>query len=163
MASWQGILSSREGAAKERLLVARIRAVFFDAGDTLMHKWTSKADRFCWLYRLAVVSNWDGTLFDQMRRTGLAGYFEAILDSSVVGSRKPETRMFEIACAATGVRPEEAVHVGDSPDADGAGALAAGVRPVLLDPLELFVDGHPRVGRVARIARLAELTTLLQG
>lgn len=112
-------------------------------------------------YRLAIISNWDGTLVDALRPSGLSGYFDALLDSDVVGSRKPDTRMFEIACAATGARPEEAVHVGDSPGADVAGALKAGVHPVLLDALGAFSDGVPGLP-CHRVSRLSELPALLE-
>jgi HAD superfamily hydrolase (TIGR01549 family) len=112
-------------------------------------------------YRLAIVSNWDGTLIDTVRACGLAGFFDAVLDSSVVHSDKPDTRMFEIACAATGVRPEEAIHIGDSPCADVAGAQAAGVRPVLLDALDIFGGGFYDLPAFDRIQRLAELPAWL--
>jgi len=111
--------------------------------------------------RLVIVSNWDGSLLDCLQETPLPGYFDAILDSDVVGSRKPDTRIFEVACAVVGVRPEEAVHVGDSPGADVAGAQAAGVRPVLLDMLELFTDGYPGLPPFPCIRRLADLPGLL--
>lgn len=114
-------------------------------------------------YRLAIVSNWDGTLIDVLRQTGLGNYFDAILDSDVVGSRKPDTRIFEVACAATGVRPEEAVHIGDSPCADVAGAQAAGVQPLLLDALDVFGDGFDDLPPFDRIARLSELPAWLEG
>lgn len=229
-----------------------IRAIFFDAGDTLLHKWVLKQERFLWLcrqagielpadpdriaagvaaherffqnrrkhvvnvdwfvrlnrtglaamgitgdldalarriheagdqvpdqrfvdpealplleylrsrgIRLAVVSNWDGSLVNAMRSTGLSGYFDAMLDSDVVGSRKPDTGIFRLACACTGVRAEEAVHVGDSPAADVAGAQAAGVRPVLLDALDLFGEGFEGLPPFDRVTRLADLPALL--
>jgi HAD superfamily hydrolase (TIGR01549 family) len=112
--------------------------------------------------RLAIISNWDGTLVDTLRPTGLSGYFDAVIDSDVVGSAKPESRIFEIACAVTGVTPDEAVHVGDSPGADVAGALRAGIRPVLYDPLEVFLDGFDDLPRFERISRLSELPALLE-
>lgn len=113
-------------------------------------------------YRLAIVSNWDGTLVDVLRLAGIAGYFDAVIDSAVVGSDKPETRIFEIACAATGVKPAEAVHVGDSPGADVKGALTAGIRPVLLDPLDLFAEGFDDLPAFDRILRLSDLPALLE-
>lgn len=114
-------------------------------------------------YRLAIISNWDGSLIDALRPTGLAGYFDAVLDSDVVGSRKPDTRMYELACAITGVRPEEAMHIGDSPAADVAGALAAGLRPVLLDALDAFTGGFPGLPPFERVQRLSQLPALLNG
>ena len=39
--------------------------------------------------------------------------FEEIIESSVVGVRKPEPRFYEIACERLGVRPEECVFLDD--------------------------------------------------
>ena len=39
--------------------------------------------------------------------------FDAIVESSKVGCRKPETRFYEIACEALGVRPDECVFLDD--------------------------------------------------
>lgn len=110
--------------------------------------------------RLAIVSNWDGSLVDALRPTGLSGYFDAVLDSDVVGVRKPDRRIFEIALAATGVRAEEALHVGDSPGADCGGALGAGIAPVLYDPLDLFSGGWRDLPPVHRVLRLSDVLAI---
>jgi putative hydrolase of the HAD superfamily len=39
--------------------------------------------------------------------------FDAVLESRVLGVRKPDPRFYEIACATLGVRPEEAVFLDD--------------------------------------------------
>ena len=50
--------------------------------------------------------------------------------SDEVGVPKPHAPMFEAALAATGARPEEAVHIGDLRRTDVAGARAAGMASV---------------------------------
>jgi hypothetical protein len=57
-----------------------------------------------------------------------------VVDSGVVGVEKPDPRIFRIACERAGVKPAEAVHVGDFYDIDVLGARAAGVHALLLDP-----------------------------
>jgi putative hydrolase of the HAD superfamily len=57
-----------------------------------------------------------------------------VLDSFVVGVEKPDPAIFHRALEVLGVPPERAIHVGDTGWADVAGARAAGVRPVHLDP-----------------------------
>ena len=82
---------------------------------------------------LAAVSNWDAgleLLFDDL---GLAPHFTAVISSAAVGRRKPDPAIFRLACGCLGVPPERCVHVGDRPDADGDGAAAAGVRPLIID------------------------------
>ncbi|HEY4464237.1 MAG TPA: HAD family hydrolase [Streptosporangiaceae bacterium] len=60
-----------------------------------------------------------------------------VIDSAVVGVAKPDPRIFGLALDALGVPAESSgtvVHVGDSLRYDVTGALAAGIRPLHLDP-----------------------------
>jgi putative hydrolase of the HAD superfamily len=76
--------------------------------------------------RLAVVSNWDVALHGYLEQLGLAGQFEAVVTSAEAGAPKPDPRIFELALERLHVRPERALHVGDS-EADEEGARAAGI------------------------------------
>lgn len=81
---------------------------------------------------LVCVSNWDVSLVDVLDRTGLGGLLDGIVTSAGVGSRKPDPAIFTPALELAGCEPQEAVHVGDTPAEDVEGALAAGIRPLLL-------------------------------
>ena len=83
--------------------------------------------------RLGVVSNWSSNLPDLLRGLSLLPYFEEVVASAEVGYRKPSPVIFELMLERMGVAPFEAVHVGDKPDADGVGAQAAGITPVIID------------------------------
>jgi len=82
--------------------------------------------------RLGIVSNTGRTPGVILRRVldrhGLLGHFGAISYSDEVGVRKPDAEIFQATLARAGVRPEEAVHIGDNPDADVVGAQAVGMR-----------------------------------
>ena len=78
-------------------------------------------------------SNWDVSLHDVLAATGLASLLDATLTSAELGVAKPDPAIFARALAVAGVEARRAVHVGDSLEHDVAGALAAGVRPVLVD------------------------------
>lgn len=82
-------------------------------------------------YSLALISN---TMSDQPRlileQTGLARHFDVIVCSRDLGIRKPNPRIFEYVLGELGVEPGEAVHVGDSVEADMEGASNAGLIPV---------------------------------
>lgn len=104
--------------------------------------------------RLCVVSNADGRLVELLGRTGLASFFDAAIDSHDVGVEKPDPRIFEIALARVDGRPERAVHVGDMYHVDVLGARAAGLTPVLLDPIDLQPDVDCE--RVRSLTELAE-------
>ena len=114
--------------------------------------------------RLAVVSNADGTVEEQLRVDGICQVgpgpgvpVEVVLDSSVVGISKPDPAIFHLALDALGVAPEDALHVGDTPAADVDGARAAGVTPVLVDPYDL----HPTIG-CTRVESLQDVPALVQ-
>jgi putative hydrolase of the HAD superfamily len=114
--------------------------------------------------RLVVASNWDCSLPEVLEQAGLAPLVDGVVASATVGADKPAPEVFEAALRLAGCDASEAVHVGDSPSKDVAGALAAGVRPVLLRrggvrPDEVAADAD--VASVATIASLAELPGLL--
>jgi putative hydrolase of the HAD superfamily len=85
--------------------------------------------------------------------------------SASVGADKPARAVFDAALELAGCGPEHALHVGDSPTNDVAGAAAAGIRAVLLERGEArpdaVPDDHRAVAPVATIASLAELPGLL--
>jgi HAD superfamily hydrolase (TIGR01509 family) len=72
---------------------------------------------------LAVVSNWDETLPERLDVFGVG----TIVSSAEVGVPKPDPAIFRLALERLGVRPERALHIGDSA-ADEQGAHAAGLR-----------------------------------
>jgi putative hydrolase of the HAD superfamily len=116
---------------------------------------------------MGVVSNSDGTVQDELLRLGVcyapdgrdsaaAGVrVGVVVDSAVVGVAKPDPAIFAIALQALGVPASDTVlHVGDSLRYDVAGALAAGLRPVHLDPYGFCPapDGHEHVRSLAELA-----------
>ena len=109
-------------------------------------------------FKLAIVSNWDTPLDPLTERLGIANYFDVITASHDVRVRyeKPDPRIFNYTLAAVGVSAEEAVHIGDTYEADIVGARNVGIRPILLDR-----DGT-QVGRSDEtIQSLAELPEML--
>jgi HAD superfamily hydrolase (TIGR01509 family) len=74
---------------------------------------------------LGVVSNWDIGLGEQLAKAGL-GELPAV-SSAEAGAPKPDPAVFLLAAERLGVRPNRALHVGDS-NVDEQGALAAGFR-----------------------------------
>jgi FMN phosphatase YigB (HAD superfamily) len=85
---------------------------------------------------LAVVSNWDVGLREHLQGLGLDGV--TVVTSAEAGAPKPDPAVFLLALDQLGVRPERALHVGDS-DADEDGAWAAGMQ-FAPAPLERAVE-----------------------
>jgi putative hydrolase of the HAD superfamily len=102
--------------------------------------------------RLVVVSNWDVSLVRVLRNLGLEPMLDAVVTSAGAGARKPSLAIFEQALSLAGVSAGDAIHVGDSLDEDVAGALRAGIEPILIDR----GDGPPVAG-VRTISSLSEL------
>jgi len=86
--------------------------------------------------KIGVISNWDTRLRTISDGLGLTDLVDFLIISAEAGVRKPSPGIFQLALQKAGVRPEEAVHVGDLPEEDGEGARRAGVRPVLIDRKE---------------------------
>jgi FMN phosphatase YigB (HAD superfamily) len=79
-----------------------------------------------------VVSNWDVSLHDVLRTTGLADLLDGVVTSAETGHAKPDPAIFQRALELADVVASEATHIGDSPEEDVAGARAAGIAAVLL-------------------------------
>jgi putative hydrolase of the HAD superfamily len=104
---------------------------------------------------VVIASNWDCSLPEWLRPSGILELVDGLVTSAEVGAAKPSPRVFERALGVAGARPREALHVGDKVDNDIQGAAAAGVRGVLLQR-----EGDPPPG-VEAIRSLRELPALL--
>ncbi len=84
----------------------------------------------------AVVSDADHAfLQDILRRNRLR--FDAVITSESIRAYKPRPQIFEAALKALRARPAEVVHVGDSLDADIAGASRLGMRTIWVNRQEV--------------------------
>jgi len=95
---------------------------------------------------LGVISNWDSRLTSTLENLQLADHFNFILPSAVVGSAKPDKKIFEEALRLSGVAPHEACHIGDEIKTDVEGARNLGIHAILLDRDNRFDDSvQPKV------------------
>ena len=65
-------------------------------------------------YRIGLVTNFYGNMSVVLEEFGLSSYFETITESAVVGVRKPDSQIFNIAVKSMEVRSENVVVIGDS-------------------------------------------------
>jgi len=82
---------------------------------------------------VGTLSNWVWNLPELLHALDLVGHFDFIGASARIGFEKPHPRIFEWALDQAGAAADEALHVGDHPDADVRGALAVGIDAVLID------------------------------
>ena len=83
---------------------------------------------------VGVISNSNGSVQRALEQAGLADHLDFVLDSTVVGTAKPDPRIFALGLDAAKARAEETVYVGDSYFVDVVGARRAGWNAVLFDP-----------------------------
>ncbi len=102
---------------------------------------------------------------EKLEATGL-GALRVLVGTDTFGVGKPDRRVFLRGCELLGSDPARTVYVGDEPLVDAAGAAAAGLIGVWLDP---FGDGlRPESGRTLPpsglpvVRSLAELAAWLQ-
>jgi len=93
----------------------------------------------------------------RLAASGIARYFEVVVTSQGCGFAKPDPRILRIALDGLGLRPREAVYVGDDPAVDGAAARAAGVPFIWMDRGDAVRGARPR----RRVRSLAGLPRLL--
>ena len=142
------------GAPVEELTAALLDALAFSAyPDSAPALRALRAAGFA----LVVVSNWDASLHERLAETGLAGLVDGAVASAELGAAKPDGAIFARGLALAGVGPGAAWHVGDSVEADVEGALAAGIRPVLIRR----AGEPPALGGVPVIRGMDELPRLL--
>jgi len=84
-------------------------------------------------FRLGVISNFDSRLNDLLANLGIGFLFEQVTVSWRVGAAKPDEKIFQNALETMRIPASHALHVGDSLYEDVKGAMAAGLRAVLLD------------------------------
>lgn len=83
---------------------------------------------------LGVISNFDYRIYGILEALGLSRHFDSITVSSEAGYAKPAPEIFRMALERHSLPTKEALHVGDSEALDVAGARAAGIAVVLVDP-----------------------------
>ncbi|KAA8517990.1 hypothetical protein F0562_015464 [Nyssa sinensis] len=76
--------------------------------------------------KLAIVSNFDTRLRPLLRALNCDQWFDAVAVSAEVAAEKPNPTIFLKACELLGVKPEDAIHVGDDRRNDIWGARDAG-------------------------------------
>ncbi|AVZ75505.1 hydrolase [Streptomyces lunaelactis] len=110
-------------------------------------------------YRHAVLSN--SSIHNQDRKLRVLGVrdrFEAVVCAVELGVSKPDPGAFHAACDTIGLAPQDVAYVGDHPEIDARGAVAAGLAGIWLDRTGL--GGHPEL---TRITGLDQLPGLLRG
>jgi putative hydrolase of the HAD superfamily len=115
-------------------------------------------------YRLALICDTGltpGRMLSQwMETNGILQYFNHLTFSDELGVSKPHPRAFLSTLESLGVAPQAAVHIGDNPRTDVAGAQGAGMRAILLQGPHQWPESEVQADAV--IAGYDELEPLLE-
>jgi putative hydrolase of the HAD superfamily len=103
--------------------------------------------------RLGIISNFDRRLYTVLGNLDMLDYFESIIVSSEVGVDKPAKEIFEEALRRFHVTPDQLMHIGDEPEADGQGARNAGIDALIVAQGGLSSAYLTAIGAAASSAR----------
>ncbi|NJE53900.1 TIGR02253 family HAD-type hydrolase [Thermococcus sp. 21S9] len=107
---------------------ARYGELFPDAVETI------KALKTLGLHVGIITDSDNDYIESHLKALGIYDLFDSITTSEEAGYFKPHPRPFRLALEKAGVKPEEALYVGDNPGKDCVGAKNVGMLSVLLDP-----------------------------
>ena len=79
-------------------------------------------------YKLVLVSNFYGNIETILKDFGLASFFSAVVESSVVGVRKPDPAIYQLGVDAMGYPADKVLVVGDSFSKDVVPAKKVGCK-----------------------------------
>lgn len=87
-------------------------------------------------HRMVLVTNFYGNINAVLRSYGLDSFFETIVESAVVGVRKPDSAIWRLGVEAAQRTPADCIAIGDSFDKDILPARMAGCRTVWFKGVE---------------------------
>lgn len=102
---------------------------------------------------LGLISNVDRDINPICQELGLSAMLQVVITSQEVGFNKPQPEIFLAALEQAGVKPSEAIYVGDQYQIDVVGANGVGVRGILLDRHGYFeeVIDCPRIRSLTEV------------
>ena len=142
-------------------LTKRIATACDDIVRTQMEATREVLDALAMRYPMVLVSNFYGNIQAVLASYGLDGYFKEIVESAVVGIRKPNPQIFALGVEALAMQPEEVVVVGDSYGKDMAPAHSIGCHTVWLKGQGWDATDEPADASCADVV-IDELRQLLQ-
>jgi putative hydrolase of the HAD superfamily len=102
---------------------------------------------------LGLISNVDRDVAPLYEELGLPAWFQVMVTSQEVGFNKPHPGIFQAALKEAGVKPEEAIYVGDQYEIDVVGANKAGMTGILLDRNGFFEEttDSPKIRSLSQV------------
>lgn len=98
-------------------------------------------------YHLHIITNgFEEAQERKMQNSKIRSYFKTVTNSEMVGVKKPNPKIFNYALNSAEANPNESIMIGDSLEADIAGAQKVGMRTIHFDYKDIHNgDGNVRV------------------
>ena len=116
-------------------------------------------------YPMVLVTNFYGNMPVVLEEFGLAGYFKEIIESSVVGMRKPDPALFALGVEALQLPAEEIVVIGDSYRKDIYPSSTLGCKTIWIKNIcweeEPIIDGHAPTAITGSIEQVTDIITAI--
>ena len=108
-------------------------------------------------FPLYILTNgFDDIQYVKIEGAGMRSFFQEIITSQQVGTKKPNPLFYEYALSRAGIQAEDALMIGDHVEADVRGALNVGIPAIHYNPFSVATD-LPH-----EIQHLDELRSLLE-
>ncbi|MFD0860802.1 YjjG family noncanonical pyrimidine nucleotidase [Sungkyunkwania multivorans] len=106
-------------------------------------------------YRLHIITNgFQEVQQGKLHRSGIAKFFDQVIDSEMVGVKKPNPRIFQFALAKATTHPDTSLMIGDSLEADVLGAQSVGMHAIHFNSHN--EDRHKHCTIINRLAELKD-------
>ena len=93
---------------------------------------------------MVLVTNFYGNMHTVLEEFGIDHLFKDVIESAVVGVRKPDPEIFRLGVKALGLEPSETIMIGDSLDKDIIPAQAIGCHTIQITPSNPLFEEHWR-------------------
>lgn len=109
-----------------------VAGICYEAARSQVQSNIPVLEKLAAMYPLVLVSNFYGNVSTVLEDFGIRKFFRDIVESAVVGVRKPDPEIFRLGAKALGLEPAQTLVVGDSYSKDILPAEKAGCQAVWL-------------------------------
>lgn len=113
-------------------MAKKIAAICYESAKESVGKAKPVLEALSKKYPIVLVSNFYGNMETVLKDFGIDGYFKKVIESAVVGVRKPDPKIFLLGVEALGLKPEDVLVIGDSYTKDIEPAEKAGCQVIWL-------------------------------
>ena len=143
-------------------MAVKVADICYSAAKDSVEKSKPVIETLAKTYPLVLVSNFYGNISTVLKDFGIDGCFKKIIESAVVGVRKPDPEIFLLGVKALHLKPEEVLVIGDSYSKDIIPAQKAGCQAIWLKGRQWSREEEETL-HPATIRSLGEVLSFIEG